>query len=527
MTRVLLLLLTCWSPTAIVAQDVGYTEAVDTGRLIGASLKSIRSSARWAFGRTKFEVTFRRARKSGHGYTGDDRELAKKLTKSDIFPPAQISGRWSLSENDSRLSLTDLKCNGESLPNIWFPIAGAGPFRANIGPMQFNIDEFGGTYHGSYVSKRSGARLAISSPPTKLHNAPATMTLVPAANVFFLKGPLVSRLTKEPLVRTLTWQWGFHKRNQFRFSKIAVNGEAGGPKGMIVKLSSGEGPNSIVLEGETFVREPLPKLPTRLVTYNVWYGFTKQPGRKKRWLRWMEDQTPDVVVLQELNKYTAKQLADDAEQWGHEHSVLLKEGGFPTGITSQSPITDVRKFRDGFHHGLMRVQTAGCYVYVVHLHPSNWEVRIREAKLLIEDANGLPKDARVIIAGDFNTFSPLDAEHYQTLPDLEPFFGRLDERSKGRSKNLRDGKLDYTPLRLLTEAGFVDQEARFRTEFKGTFPTRIEKEGEHGDSRRLDYILTNRNLSKDVLSTWSVSNVTTYTLSDHYPVIMDLSSTKR
>jgi exodeoxyribonuclease-3 len=93
-----------------------------------------------------------------------------------------------------------------------------------------------------------------------------------------------------------------------------------------------------------------------VVTHNVWYGFTKKgEPRHAEWLRWMAAQAPDVVSLQELNGYTAERLASDAKAWGHSHSVLLKQDGFPTGITSRYPISDVRILRDGFHHGLLRL----------------------------------------------------------------------------------------------------------------------------------------------------------------------------
>ena len=67
----------------------------------------------------------------------------------------------------------------------------------------------------------------------------------------------------------------------------------------------------------------------RLITYNVWYGFTKAPDRKDLWIHWMQEQMPDVVSLQELNEYTSEMLAEDAASWGHPYSVLLKEDGFP------------------------------------------------------------------------------------------------------------------------------------------------------------------------------------------------------
>ena len=53
----------------------------------------------------------------------------------------------------------------------------------------------------------------------------------------------------------------------------------------------------------------------RVVSYNVWYGFTKVPDRKAAYLKWMENQKPDVVSLQELNGYTADKLKADAATW--------------------------------------------------------------------------------------------------------------------------------------------------------------------------------------------------------------------
>ena len=92
----------------------------------------------------------------------------------------------------------------------------------------------------------------------------------------------------------------------------------------------------------------------RILSYNVWYGFTKKPDRKERWLTWMREQAADITALQELNGYTAEQLQKDATHWGHPHSALLKEEGFSTGLTSKFPIDEVVRMRDGFHHGLLQ-----------------------------------------------------------------------------------------------------------------------------------------------------------------------------
>ena len=259
----------------------------------------------------------------------------------------------------------------------------------------------------------------------------------------------------------------------------------------------------------------------RVLAYNVWYGFTKVPDRKGAWLDWMKEQEADVVLLQELNGYSPEMLEEDAAFWGHPHTVLLKEEGFPTGITSRYPLEDIQKTLEGFHHGLIRARIQGVYYYCIHLHPSNWEVRNREIRLILEDIEGLPKDADIVLAGDFNTFSPHD-EAFYSHGLLEPFFAKLDENPKAR--NLKDGKLDYSVLQTLMDADFTDLEAKMRGEdytFTGSFPTRIEKAGEHGDLRRLDYVFTNERLTRQVRRAAIIADETTQILSDHLPVIVD------
>ena len=190
----------------------------------------------------------------------------------------------------------------------------------------------------------------------------------------------------------------------------------------------------------------------RVVSYNVWYGFTKVPDRKADYLKWMKDQNPDVVSLQELNGYTAGKLKADAATWGHKHSAILKESGFPTGISSRFPIEDVQRFREGFHHGQLRARIKGIYFYVIHLHPSNWKTREREADLILADIASLPKDSKVMLVGDFNTFSTADRKYY-AHGKLESFFSKRD--GNGKEKNLRDGKIDYSVIAKFTDNGLI------------------------------------------------------------------------
>ncbi len=264
----------------------------------------------------------------------------------------------------------------------------------------------------------------------------------------------------------------------------------------------------------------------KIVTHNVWYGFTKKPEpRYTEWRKWMKAQSPDVVSLQELNGYTAEKLAADATSWGHEHSVLLKEDGFPTGITSRFPITDVKRIREGMHHGLLRCRIQGIWFYVIHFHPSNFARRIEEATLLKLDVKSLPeKNPRVILAGDFNGFSPTDQIHYDSEMKLVPFFQMLDQRDTN-ARNLNQNRLDYGGIEAILSQGYVDLVDRERTRtipFVGTFPSPLVNDEDHGTDRRLDYIFVSPNLLPQIVSASILRDQATEKFSDHFPVTATL-----
>lgn len=260
----------------------------------------------------------------------------------------------------------------------------------------------------------------------------------------------------------------------------------------------------------------------KIITHNVWYGFTKVPERKETWMAWMNGQHPDVVILQELNEYTSRELAEDAESYGHPYSVLLKEEGFPTGITSRYPIEDTAIITEGFHHGLLRVRIQHIYFYAIHLHPSNWEFRRNEINQILGNMHELPHGSQVVLAGDFNTFSPLDSVYY-SHGRMESFFNGRD--SLFGEKNLNNGRLDYTVIREVMDAGLVDLEAGLRTpsyHFSGSFPALADIEGVNGDQRRLDYVFASKNLATKVTKANIIASDTALILSDHLPVVIEL-----
>ena len=236
----------------------------------------------------------------------------------------------------------------------------------------------------------------------------------------------------------------------------------------------------------------------------------------------MARQSPDVVSLQELNGFSQKDLAEDAASWGHSYSEILKKRGFPTGITSRYPISHVRRIQEGFHHGLLRCQIRDVWFYVVHFHPSNYKKRAEEAGLLKQDIMSLPGESpRVLLAGDFNAFSPEDEYHYGKNTKLISFFERLDS-AKSSARNLNHGAIDYGAIEALLGHGFIDVVASQRSAdspYVGTFPTRLIDDKDHGPDRRIDFIFVSRNLQESVLSAGILRDATTEVLSDHIPVV--------
>ena len=69
----------------------------------------------------------------------------------------------------------------------------------------------------------------------------------------------------------------------------------------------------------------------RILTYNVWYGFTKKPERKKSWFNYIQSLKLMYLSCRNLTA-TQKRLREDAKHWGHSSVALLKNDGFPTGI---------------------------------------------------------------------------------------------------------------------------------------------------------------------------------------------------
>lgn len=265
----------------------------------------------------------------------------------------------------------------------------------------------------------------------------------------------------------------------------------------------------------------------RVISYNIWNGFEGDSSRRANFVRWINEQKPDILALTELVGFTEQELAELAAEYGHPYCAILKEEGYPVGVTSNRPITIVHKQVEGFWHGMLHVKTHDLDILVTHLCPFNWEFRLKEAQTLTAYIAGHQlKD--YLLMGDLNAFSPFDADWVETHPKLLAYMRQWDAKKKGH-RNLRDGHFDYSVLSELLSTGLTDICRMFvPAEKRATFPTAFLYGWQHGDTRlnglseRLDYMLVSSSLLPRCLDAAIHNGIETEGISDHYPVSVDL-----
>jgi len=241
-----------------------------------------------------------------------------------------------------------------------------------------------------------------------------------------------------------------------------------------------------------------------VVSYNVWNGFNEKSAVQMG-IEWIEAQDADVVALQELVGIDASELSNIAAEWGHSHSAILKERGYPVGITSRTPIEIIERRLDGMHHGFLHARTSDYHFFVVHLAPgeNRLDVRKREVEILTPVLTPLIKSREaVIVLGDFNDVSPLDVS---------------------------DESRDVSVIQGFLTMGLVDSVHQLAKSSggspRGTFPTRTftpeaTQEQHESKTRRIDYVFVTENLNKLVESAESPRHPDLDVISDHYPVVI-------
>jgi len=266
----------------------------------------------------------------------------------------------------------------------------------------------------------------------------------------------------------------------------------------------------------------------RVITYNIWNGFDwgKDTTRHQQFLDWASFQQPDIFALQELCGYTQAELEQDAKAWGHDYAIILKEEGYPVGLTSKWPIELVGKHREGLWHGMLHAKTAGIDVFVVHLSPADWKFRKQEAQSISQHIEALSND-KYLVVGDFNAHSPMDADLDREKKGLLARYKTGDAKNE-KHQNLRHGYWDYTTMSTFLASGLLDVTMPFvKPAERFSFPTpalaniwQTASEIQR-NQHRIDFILASPALFRHCVYSRVLNGSETGGWSDHYPVLAD------
>jgi len=270
--------------------------------------------------------------------------------------------------------------------------------------------------------------------------------------------------------------------------------------------------------------QPAGKEKLRVISYNIWNGFEHDASRRANFINWIKGQQPDILAMTELVGFTEKDLGQLASEYGHKYYAIVKEEGYPVGITSNEPITVVKKQMEGFWHGMLHVKTHGLDMIVTHLSPHDWKFRLKEAQMLTSYIQDNQLD-NCMVMGDFNAYSPFDADWVETHAQLIENMQKWDAEQE-TYRNMRDGRFDYSVLSKFLSIDIC--RLYVPADKRTTFPAAFLYGWQHGDTRlhgigeRLDYILVSPSLVSRCLDARIHNGIDTEGISDHYPVSVDL-----
>lgn len=265
----------------------------------------------------------------------------------------------------------------------------------------------------------------------------------------------------------------------------------------------------LILSGLT-IRSSAQKM--RIISYNILEGMKMDTTTgKQQFVEWVKQQDPDILALQECNKFKQATLEKMARQYNHPYAVLLREPGYPVAITSKYPIVDVRKVTDNMHHGFIVAKIKDINVIVLHFSPHNYEKRKEEVEVILSTIAASSSQQKWAIMGDFNSYSPLDKEHYKD----GRLMTRLLENAKKYSfhNNLVDGKaLDYSVQQRILDFGLKDS----------FYLNKSKKYELNGSLARIDYVYVSKDLAPRISVARTLKDAFTSKFSDHLPVLVEL-----
>lgn len=265
----------------------------------------------------------------------------------------------------------------------------------------------------------------------------------------------------------------------------------------------------------------------KIISYNAYWGMKSDETKdKQKFSEWAKKQDADIIAWQEMNHFTREKLEAFARSYGHHYAVLLKEPidpkddeFFPTALTSKYPIVNVRKVVDNLWHGALFADVGKYHFVVTHMNPFRTSQRIDEMNLILDSIKySTDPEGKWIIAGDLNSFSPLDKSGYNE----DAMIKDLKEKEAKRPvlENLVDGKMDYTVQQNILARNFIDVlKQKYPDTFVATAPTKIFYD-QAKTPLRYDYLYVSPRMKNDIVDVKVLKDDFTDKYSDHYPVQM-------
>jgi len=256
--------------------------------------------------------------------------------------------------------------------------------------------------------------------------------------------------------------------------------------------------------------------PLKIMNYNVLVGFNGSNMYRDKYRNWITERLPDVITYQEMSKFTEESFAAFAKSYGHAYTAFFDTGSCcPLAISSKYPVSKIQKLKLEMNHGIIVAEIQGYTLVVLHLDPKSWEQRLVEIDKILKIIKPL-STKKLLMMGDFNSFSPVDAGIYNAQQ------ARLDRAIKGKSKNINNGDFDYSVIQQVIEAGYIDTWWEKHQTFSHTCPTKLHSTSGDSDKLRIDYIWTSPDLKSKIKNCEIIYDSTTHMLSDHYPVLLTL-----
>lgn len=269
------------------------------------------------------------------------------------------------------------------------------------------------------------------------------------------------------------------------------------------------------------------EVPFKIMTYNILTGFDwgKDTAREEKLITWVKSQNPDVLALQELCDFTQDKLEQLAQKWGHQYAVILKDDGYPVGLTSNQPIELKERLLDELWHGMLHVKTHGIDFFVVHLSPADREFRNKEAGIITQRIKKLAAGSNhYVVLGDFNAHSPFDGDFDLKYPYQLQRVRRSDSTNEKYS-NLLNNQFDYGVVSTFLAVPLIDVCHQFvpmdeRTTCPAPInvPEWLTMEEMKKTKSRIDFILVSPALSTKCTGAEIFNEGKIGYLSDHYPV---------